>query len=287
MSSVLKGDRYVGVELGGSRRTAVVALDYFATDRKAFLTSIQSPPQAEESETPDDTLIRVVNELEPLSIGVDAPLTLPPCVRCPLPCPTVALCEVPAVKWMREEVKSERFSKHKLPSPYTQRPVDYLLRGRWQEDAFVPYPVDESFGSSRAPLAARMQYLQRHLKTANGFLEVNPRLALSGIFSWYGLGAREVRRSRDVEVGAEIRLELLDAIARPPRSELVPHVFLYNSDITALAQDISAFDAFLCALMAMSDALGLLEEPEFDPDWGVVAKPRRFGARFSEAGELP
>lgn len=287
MAHTLKGDRYVGVELGGSRRTAVVALDYFASERKAFISSIQSPPQAEEGETADDTLIRVVNDLEPLGMGVDAPLTLPPCVRCPLPCPTVALCEVPAVKWMREEVKNARFAKHKLPSPYTQRPVDYLLRGRWQEDAFVPFPVDESFGSSRAPLAARMQYLQRHLKPANGFLEVNPRLALGGVASWFGLGAREVRRSRDVEVGAEIRLELLDAIGRPPRSESIPHIFLYNSDITALAQDISAFDAFLCALMVMSDSLGLLEEPEFDPDWGVVAKPRRFNPRAPGMEDLP
>jgi len=279
MDQAPKGDRYVGVELGGSRRTAVVALDYFASEQKVFLSSLQSPPAAEEGETADDTLIRVVNELEPLGIGVDAPLTLPPCVRCPLPCPTIALCEVPAVKWMREEVKNARFAKHKLPSPYTQRPVDYLLRGRWQEDAFVPFPVDESFGSGRAPLAARMQYLQRHLRTVNGFLEVNPRLALGGVATWYNLGAREVRRARDVEVGAEVRLELLDAISRPPRFENVPHLFLYNSDITALAQDISAFDALLCALMVMGDALGLLEEPEFDPEWGVVAKPRRMGAR--------
>jgi hypothetical protein len=186
---------------------------------------------------------------------------------------------------MREEAKGVRFSKHKLPSPYTQRPVDYLLRGKWQEDAFVSFPVDESFGSSRAPLAARMQYLQRHLRPANGFLEVNPRLALGGIASWYNLGAREVRRARDVEVGAEIRSEILDAIARAPRHELVPHVFLYNSDITALAQDLSAFDALLCALMVMGDALGILEEPDFDPDWGVVAKPRKFSTRVNRVSD--
>ena len=283
----LKGDRYVGIELGGRSRTAVVALDFFATENKAFVSAIHSPPQAEEGETGDDTLARVVNALNPLAIGVDAPLTLPPCIRCPLPCPTVHLCEVPAVRWMREEAVKARFGKGKLPNPYTQRPVDYLLRGPWQEDAFVPFPVDESFGSSRAPLAARMQYLQRHLQASEGFLEVNPRLALGGIAPWFGLQAREVRRARDVEEGVEIRLELLDALAKPPRMEGVPQLFLYNSDISTLAQDLSAFDAFLCSFMVLSDALGLLEEPAFDPDWGTVAKPRRLLPRSPRlVGEL-
>ena len=271
----IRGDRYVGIELGGSRRTAVVALDYFPSDQKAFLTNIVSPPEAEEGESPDDTLIRTVNALEALRIGVDAPLTLPPCVRCPLPCPTVAHCEVPAVRWMREEAKAARFGKGRQPNPYVQRPVDFLLRGPWQEDALVPFPVDESFGSSRAPLAARMQYLQRHLSAEESFLEVNPRLALGGIAPWYGLQPREVRRARDLDEGVEIRLELLDALSQPPRTQGAPQLFLYNSDITTLAQDLSAFDAFLCGLMVLSDALGLLEEPAFEPEWGTVAKPRK------------
>jgi predicted nuclease with RNAse H fold len=281
----LKGDRYVGIELGGSRRTAVVALDYFPAEARVFVAGIVSPPQADGEESPDETLIRVVNEMNPLRIGIDAPLTLPPCVTCELTCPTVAYCEVPAVRWMREESERLRYGRGKLPTPFTQRPVDLLLRGRWQEEAFVPFPVDESFGSSRAPLAARMQYLQRHLRAEDGFLEVNPRLALGGMAQWYGLMQREVRRSRDVDDGMEIRLEILDALAQEPRVIHAPQIFLYNSDISALAQDISAFDAFVCALMALADALNLLEEPDFDPAWGFVAKPTRLLPRRTGVGE--
>lgn len=70
-------------------------------------------------------------------------------------------------------------------------------------------------------------------------------------------------------------MTLLEAMSQPPGRKALPHLFLYNSDIASLAQDLSAFDAFLCALMALADHLGLLEEPDFDPAWGVVAKPRK------------
>lgn len=262
--------RYVGIELGSGRRTAVVALDYFPDKKKAFLAEVRTSFAATEQASSDDQLITAVNELAPIILGVDAPLSLPPCIGCQLDCPTVPLCEVPAVKWMREESKRWR----RFPSPYTQRPVDYLLRGKWQDDAVIPFPVDESFGSSRAPLAARMQYLQRHF-TAETLLEVNPRLALGGIAAQFDLSPREIRRCRDVEDGVENRLFLLDKLSAPSRFEEIPHLFLYNSEISQLAQEITAFDALLCAWMAVYEDLGLLEEPEFDPEWGQMARPRK------------
>ncbi|MGZ3695156.1 MAG: DUF429 domain-containing protein, partial [Bdellovibrionota bacterium] len=219
-----------------------------------------------------DQLIAFVNQLEPAIVGIDAPLTLPPCIDCTLVCPTVRLCEVPAVRWMREEAK--RWGKGRFATPYTQRPVDYLLRGKWQDEAVVPFPTDESFGSSRAPLAARMRYLKRHIESEQ-LLEVNPRLALSALAEQFDFSSRELRRSRDVEDGLENRFTLLDKLSAPPRCEEVPHLFLYNSEISQLSQEISAFDALLCAWMAAYEGLGLLEQSEFDPEWGRVAKPRK------------
>jgi hypothetical protein len=263
--------RYVGLELGSGRRTAVVALDYFPDQKKVFLAELRSNYQASDEQSSDDQLIAYVNSLEPSVIGIDAPLSLPPCIDCKLECPTVALCEVPAVRWMREEAK--RWGTGKFPSPYTQRPVDYLLRGKWQDEAVVPFPTDESFGSSRAPLAARMQYLKRHFEAS--LLEVNPRLALSALANQFDFSSRELRRSRDVDDGLENRFALLDKMSAPPRCEEAPHLFLYNSEISQLSQELSAFDALLCAWMAAYEGLGLLEQPEFKAEWGQIAKPRK------------
>jgi hypothetical protein len=84
-----------------------------------------------------------------------------------------------------------------------------------------------------------------------------------------------VRRARDVEEGAEQRMGILDALSQEGRLPGLPQLFLYKADIATLAQDLSAFDAFLCALMAVFDACGFLEKPAFPASWGNVAKPRR------------
>lgn len=267
--------RYVGLELGSGRRTTVVALDYFPEQKKVFLAELRGNFQNTEEQSSDDQLIAHLNGLEADVLGVDAPLTLPPCLQCKADlCPGVSHCEMPAVKWMREEAK--RWGKARYPTPYTQRPVDFLLRGKWQDDAVVPFPTDESFGSSRAPLAARMQYLQRHLECEE-ILEVNPRLALSSLADQYDFSPRELRRSRDVEDGLENRFTLLDKMSAAPKFAELPHLFLYNSEISQLSQELSAFDALLCAWMAAYKGLGLLEAPEIPEEWGNVARPRRLG----------
>lgn len=263
--------RMMGIELGSGRRTAVVALDYFPDQRKVFLSALKTNFESSRQEHSDEQLISTVNELAPEIIGVDAPLSLPPCMECRLPaCPSFGQCEVAAVRWMREEAARSE-GKVRYPSPYSQRPVDFLLRGRWQQE--MQFPVDESFGASRAPLAAHMHYLRRHLQ-AETFLEVIPRLALAGIAEQYGLYPREVRRARDVEEGVENRFAILEKMSEVPQNALVPHLFLYNAELNQLAQEISAFDALLCAWMALYQHLDLLEDSELDPAWGTVAKPR-------------
>jgi hypothetical protein len=270
---VAGGRRILGLELGGGRRTAIVCLDFFPSEGKVFLESSQHPHGTRE-ETADEALIRSVNALSPELIAVDAPLTLPPCLDCALPlCPGAMECTVPSVRWMREEAARRRWAKAKFPPPYTHRPVDLLMRGRWQDDAPLSIPTEEVFGSGRAPLTARMRYLRRHLQAAS-FLEANPRFALAGIAEWYGLSVRELRRCRDVEYGAENRFLILNKITAQRERPELPHVFLYMTDIVSIAKDLSTFDALLCGLMGLFSQLGLLEAPELDPAWGTVARPK-------------
>ncbi len=294
-------ERFLGIELGGTRRTALVALDFFAAERKVFVKEIlefsvrakarvrESEPSAsvspraitesrgrapgllenseksenlQETETPDELLLQAIQALEPTAIGVDAPLSLPTCLTCQRVCPGFTNCEVDSMRWMREE--AVRAFGTRLAAPYTQRPIDLLLRARWNS-------AEESMGAGRAPLAVRLQYLRKHFHAP--LLEVHPRLALQGLAEWFSLSAREVRRARDVEDGAENRLRILEKISAPPTHSALPHLFLYDSDLETFAQDINAFDALLCAWMALMDSLQLLEPPEIPPDWGYVAYP--------------
>jgi hypothetical protein len=277
--------RFLGIELGGSRRTAVVGLDFAPRERKVYLVETHAHLHATRDETADELLIRIVNAAKPDRIAVDAPLTFPPCLVCEVPaCPGASGCPKPAVEWMRAEALRRRWSKAKFPPPYTHRPVDLLVRGRWQDDSPLPLPSDEAFGSSRAPLAARMSYLRRHLECRH-YLEVNPRFALVGIAEWYGISVRELRRCRDLEHGAENRFTLLNKIAEGKSPDL-PQIALFMTEVVALAKDLSSFDAFLCAYMALCRELDLLEPlTELDPAWGWIAKPKRWGEIREVRGE--
>jgi hypothetical protein len=258
---------FLGIELGGPRKTALVALDCFADQKKAFVQKVISAPESAGEETPDETLLRLVRGLAPEAIGINAPLSLPPCVTCELPvCPGVRNCSVESVSWMREE--AQRLKWKQDPNPYTQRPVDLLLRGNWQKD--FSFAVDDSFGSNRGPRAARMRFLCRHLKEP--LLEVLPRLALAGIARWYGIPARELRLARDLEVGVENRTTVLQLLGKP-KVPGAPSLFLYEEDILTFAADLPAFDALLCALMVFFQELGLLESIAWESSWGKVGKP--------------
>ncbi len=139
----------------------------------------------------------------------------------------------------------------------------------------MPFPVEDSFGSGRAPLAVRMNYLKKKF-LAKKLIEVNPRFSLGELARIFAISAREVRRSRDVEDGLEQRFSILEGMSQA-RGKL-PHLFLYNSDISTLAQNLSAFDALICGYVAVLDTVKLLEPPQFPAEWGNVAKIQKFSS---------
>lgn len=265
--------RYLGLELGGSRRTAVACLEHHPAQGKVFLRELHANLHGSREETADEALLRVVRALGADVLAVDAPLTLPPCFSCALPgCPGVEACPQESVAWMREEAARRRWPKSKFPPPYTHRPVDLLMRGRWQDDLPAPIPAEEALGSGRAPLTARMSYLRSRLGPA-ALLETSPRFALAGLAPWYGITPRELRRYRDMEHGAENRFTILNKLSERARVPEMPRLFLYMTEVVSLARDLSSFDALLCALMGLLGDLELLEPAEIDPAWGSVARP--------------
>ncbi len=139
---------------------------------------------------------------------------------------------------------------------YTIRPVELWLR-----HAVLPtleprarFDVDEALGSNRAPLVARMRYLQRHLPTIRT-VEALPKLTLARLAVKYGVPMRFLAQYRNLDQGANARRELLERLSEPLG------VFIYERDAKKISENLVAFDAFFCGLTALHVELGRDEEP--------------------------
>jgi predicted nuclease with RNAse H fold len=196
--------RFIGVDLGGGKgkKTALAVLE----PSRQGVTVTRLSPRAKEPPLYDATLVPVLLEQgEGSLICIDAPLTLPPCLRCTLPiCPGQSACPDPEVAVMRTLAEGEapRDRDHRrgnpLVTPYTQRATDLYLRARGVS-------ARETLGQSMGPLTARAAHLVRALGSGfrlnHNLIEVYPRATLEL------LGFREPYKKR-----IDRRIDLLAAL---------------------------------------------------------------------------
>ena len=120
-------------------------------------------------------------------VAIDAPLTLPSCVRCPEErCPGIERCPFDSVQWLRalETEKPRRIKRRgkRKPSfsPYTQRVCEKYLE---KEHGVV---LREALGHSVGPLTSRAQHLKRRWKGEfslnQNLLEVRPKVTVQVLF---------------------------------------------------------------------------------------------------------
>lgn len=195
--------RFIGIDLGGGRgkNTAVARLELTLpegggvgrlTVAEAKLRHGHRGTGRAASDHPDGTLFRDDVLLAYLQrwaddrtvVAMNAPLTMPPCVRCQLPCPTVPRCEVPVVRWMRRWAprlvdRGKSDPQKPAVTPYTQRATELVLVG-------AGYQPRETLGQGTGPLAARAAYLRRalspRLRLHENFIEAHPRATLVAAF---------------------------------------------------------------------------------------------------------
>jgi predicted nuclease with RNAse H fold len=250
--------RFIGIGLGGGRgKTTAVARFEGPPERltlaeaKVRLGHRGSGKTREDDDSAlfrDDVLVRYIDHWldEHTVVAVDAPLTLPACVRCLLPCPGVAACSVPVVRWMRrhasELLTAGRSDPGKPPvTPYTQRATELLL-------ARAGLKPHEGLGQGMGPLAARAAYLRRQLsprlRLNENLIEVHPRATLIRLF-----GAEVEHRSRhaDRERAWELRKRMLDGLTATLAFDYVwPEVVVRNPHVFHAV--IGAFTAYLWAV---------------------------------------
>ena len=156
-------------------------------------------------------------------------------------------------------------------TPYTQRPIELWLKheviSRLPEKA--RFEIDEAMGGNKAPLTARMNFLQRQLKDFE-MHEVLPKLTVALLMPSLKITMKHLQNYRKMEEGAESRQVILE--------KMCDHldIFIYDRDMKKLTQNLGAFDAFICAYTILLNDLNECVAPprHFPIDSGWIRYPK-------------
>jgi predicted nuclease with RNAse H fold len=268
---------FVGIDLGGARgKTTAVAR--VTTDDQGLRTSavVQHVGTRNHRQAPwyDDALIELAAELKGEAvIAINAPLTLPACIRCvEQVCPGQSGCVDPAVVWLNtagtellqatavadldrvaatpssgfgSNAPAPRTSDRNRPllTPYTHRPTAVYLRHQRQ------IQTRETLGQGSGPITARATHLRRAFER-HGFalnrnlIEVSPRATVHAFFG--ERKARGYKRDADPwKTRAEIVERLATSLRFSERSGLSREQVLRNDHCFDAV--LAAYTAFLWA----------------------------------------
>ncbi len=256
----------MGLELSGAKneKTAIAALEYYPKEHKIFLLDVYEKIVGKENQSGDEALLEAIDEIKSgvTRMGVNVPLTLPPCFNCKRSDCSPGKCSNPATQWMRkysrkmikgESGKSQRARNF---TPYTQRPIELYVRHQLLPELpeTARFEVDEALGGNKAPLTARMIYLKRFLEDLK-LVEVWPKLSIATLGAQLGISNRTVSSYRNLEEGAHARAEILESLADQHG------IFIYDRDHRKLSASLPAFDAFICAYTALLADTGYTAKP--------------------------
>ena len=296
--------RYLGLELSGAKnaKTTLAVLEYYPREKKVFLLDVHSGIGADSTGTSDEVLIQTVldhaDEHADLKMGVNVPLTLPPCIVCTRKtCPVPGTCSAPEVRWMKGYVQKSQVTSTKKNTtsktkarqkdfftPYTQRPVELWLRGEVLSKLpqKIRFELDETLGGNKAPLTARMHYLKPHFSEYQ-MHEVLPKLTIALLMPYLKLSKKTIYEYRQMEEGAEARQTIIEKM-----SENLD-IFIYDRDLKKITQNINAFDAFICAYtVLLFDKNECVEPPRNFPiqsGWVQYPKSPLLDASFSQMSD--
>src|SRR3990167_4715063 len=120
-------DVFGGLSLAGGKRrgTSLVLISLDDQNSKLTITDIFGNLGPTTTQSSDQVLLRVINKRgdHPSILGINAPLSLPPCITCQLPwCPGHETCKVNSIEWMRDAyLRLSKIHKNaKKTLPYTR-----------------------------------------------------------------------------------------------------------------------------------------------------------------------
>lgn len=274
-SEVTPYTTFIGVDLGGGkgRNTAVALLRAVEDPHSPARVEVVEYGTGTEQPFYDDHLLTYLRAHPGALIAMDAPLSLPACVRCQLAvCPGEQTCDVPVVRWFsqRERDRAQAVDRKKPRyTPYTQRATEVLLHEG--PDQILPR---ETLGQGMGPLTARASYLQRalrsHFTVGENLIEVYPKASLTRL-----VGTKLARGYKRSATAASARLEILNRL-----DELRFGLRAWRE--AALSND-HKFDAIICAYTGYLFSRGACEPPPGD----VSHLVREDGWIWAPAGGKP
>jgi uncharacterized protein DUF429 len=200
----------LGIDLGGGKGKST-ALATLRVDGAAA-TVVDIAPRNGALPFYDAALLDTIRQYgDETLLCIDAPLTLPPCLRCLVPvCPGQAACADPSVVEMRaladetDQPRDRNARRGKPPiTPYTQRTTEVYLAHR------MGIVAREGLGQGTGPLAARAAHLLRALadrfRLNENLIEAYPKATLATL----GIGAPFKKHLRE----RETRALILEALA--------------------------------------------------------------------------
>lgn len=266
-------DTFVGIDLGGTRgKTTAVAILRTSPEASDSEVSVDDVSTRSANAQPwvDDLIVDFVAAQEPqrLAIAINAPLTVPACVRCrEQVCPGQNRCVDPAVVWLRTEGQelvrlahaqdSNRIAavpagrQVSTPSPRPEPPAQRLapyvhrcteIRLHYRDGLLSR----DCIGGASGPISARAAYLVR-LLARDGFhlndnlIEVSPRATVQALFD--ADAARGYKRDADPWHTRARIVEGLGGLKFSPRSRLSREEVLRNDH--CFEAMLSAYTAYL------------------------------------------
>lgn len=237
-------ETFVGIDLGGARgkTTAVAHLrrEHVAEDASEISVHAVSTRGSGREPWHDDALFDYLAALPgPAVVAVNAPLTVPACVRCVRPvCPGKAACEEPAVVWLENQgqaliARADQADRNRIAAvrggvssmastvkaprssarlePYVHRCCEVVMH---YEQGVLPRG---SLGMATGPIAARAAHLRRRLaglgyRLDHDLLEVHARTTVHALF-----GARHARAYRRDADPWEVRADIIERLSPPLR----------------------------------------------------------------------
>ncbi len=266
----LRLHRFAGVAMGGgkSEKTALAIIEYYPAEKRLFLRALRDRVADEDRLEPrrddergkrrvshDQVLFELLTKGEKglEIIAFDAPLQLPKCIRCTLPCPGYERCDLPAIRWHWEMFRARQAVKRptKIFTPYTERCAEVWISQELEEE-FHP---SHALGANAAPLAARLHYLARRLRAVKSkskpeLIEVFPKLSVWRIGSQLKLPKSQLRFHRHGQESDMARHQFLKALVESEQA------FIYQQDVKLMVENPQVFDAFIAAYTAFLKHLG-------------------------------
>jgi hypothetical protein len=237
---------FAGISISGGKadRSAVAILEYFPKQEKIFLIHLFDKIKQEEQLSADQKIFEIIDAYSLKSVGLDAPLQLPKCLRCTLKCPGYEVCDVEEIVWMRTQYQAIKKKPRKLFTPYSQRCTDLWLHNFDSGGLGAQHAL----GANSAPLTARALFLSRRFSA--------PCFEVASKFSAYLIGEKlklpksQLKRVRNQIGGETSRKNILQAMMDQKM------LFIYQQDFRLATESLSAFGALVSAYTVFLNHLG-------------------------------